>query len=385
MAVLEKLRGWGIVLSILVALPLLLFIIDPSQIMSAVQSFSSKYDVGKIGGKKVSYTEFQTETDRLSKVYEMISGNSTSGEEQQNQIREEVWNSYVMDNLFLKNARAAGINVGSKEIVDLASGENLSPIVQQLFGNKENVVDFVRSISEDESGRASVIWEYVKKQVSDAQYMSKYNSLFVNSDYLNSLTIARMISDNNITSDVEYVMVPYTFATDSTVVVSSEEIQKYYKDHKKDFSQKATREIEYTLFEVKPSDKDRAEARAAFEKLYDEFSTTDKVKAFIQQNSYYSYTDKYFKGGDLRSLNRQVDECVGGNDAGVSEIIEDGDNLYAVRILGTAQIPDNIDLSLIVLAGAKAKHDADSLLNVLKGGADFAAVAAENSLDQRSA
>ena len=147
MAVLEKLRGWGIVLSILVALPLLLFIIDPSQIMSAVQSFSSKYDVGKIGGKKVSYTEFQTETDRLSKVYEMISGNSTSGEEQQNQIREEVWNSYVMDNLFLKNARAAGINVGSKEIVDLASGENLSPIVQQLFGNKENVVDFVRSIS----------------------------------------------------------------------------------------------------------------------------------------------------------------------------------------------------------------------------------------------
>ena len=48
MAVLEKLRGWGIVLSILVALPLLLFIIDPSQIIQTVQSVSSKYDVGKI-------------------------------------------------------------------------------------------------------------------------------------------------------------------------------------------------------------------------------------------------------------------------------------------------------------------------------------------------
>ena len=44
MAVLEKLRGWGIVLSILVALPLLLFIIDPSQIIQTVQSVSSKYD-----------------------------------------------------------------------------------------------------------------------------------------------------------------------------------------------------------------------------------------------------------------------------------------------------------------------------------------------------
>ena len=74
MAVLEKLRGWGIVLSILVALPLLLFIIDPSQVMQAVQGLSSKYDVGRIGGKKVSYTEFQAETDRRSKIYEMITG-----------------------------------------------------------------------------------------------------------------------------------------------------------------------------------------------------------------------------------------------------------------------------------------------------------------------
>ena len=49
MAVLEKLRGWGIVLSILVALPLLLFIVDPTQIAQTVQSVSSKYDVGKIG------------------------------------------------------------------------------------------------------------------------------------------------------------------------------------------------------------------------------------------------------------------------------------------------------------------------------------------------
>ena len=325
MAVLEKLRGWGIVLSILVALPLLLFIIDPSQIMQAVQSLSSKYDVGNVGGKKVSYTEFQQETDRMSKIYEMISGSSTSGEEQQNQIREEVWNSYIMDNLFLKNARKAGINVGSKEIVDLTSGETLSPIIQQFFGNKENVVDFVRNLSSDESGRSAAIWDYVKKQVSDAQYMSKYNALFVNSDYVNTLTLGKMVADNNVTSDVEYVMVPFTFATDSTVVVSKEEIQKYYNAHKKDYKRDASRDIEYTLFEVKPSDKDRAEARAAYDKLYAEFSTTDNVKAFIQHNSDYSYTEKYFKGGDLRSVNRSVDEFVGSHDSGVSEVFADGD------------------------------------------------------------
>ena len=385
MAVLEKLRGWGIVLSILVALPLLLFIIDPSQIMSAVQSISSKYDVGKIAGKKVSYTEFQAETDRLSKIYEMISGNSTSGEEMQNQVREEVWNTYVTDYLFLKNARAAGINVGTKEIVSLTSGEDLSPIIQQFFGEKENVVDFVGNISSDESGRSGVIWDYIKKQVLDAQYMSKYNSLFVNSDYLNTLTLARMVADNNVTADVEYVMQPFTYVTDSTVVVSSQEIQKYYNEHKKDYRQKASRDIEYTVFEVKPSESDKAAQRAAFDKLYEEFTTTDNVKTFLQHNnSDYAYTEKYFKGGDLRSLNLNVDAFVGSHDSGVSEVIDDGDKLFAVRILGTAQVPDNVDLSLIILSG-NDRNKADSLLAVLKGGADFAAVAAEHSLDQRSA
>ncbi len=385
MAVLEKLRGWGIVLSILVALPLLLFIIDPSQVMQAVQGLSSKYDVGRIGGKKVSYTEFQAETDRLSKIYEMITGSSTSGEEQQDQVREEVWNSYIMDNLFLKNARAAGITVGFKESVDLASGENLSPVIQQFFGNKENVIEYVKNISTDESGRSSVLWDYIKKQATDAQYMSKYNALFVNGDYLNSLTLARMVSDNNVTADVDFVMVPYSYVTDSTVVVSKEEIQKYYNAHKKDFRTKASRNIEYALFEVRPSEKDVADARAAYEKLYEEFKATDNVKAFIQHNSDYSYSERYYKTGDLRSVNRGIEEFVSTNNAGVSDIIADGDKLFSVRILGTAQVPDNVDLSWIVLGGAKAQHDADSLLTALKGGADFAEVALENSLDRRSA
>ena len=133
MAVLEKLRGWGIVLSILVALPLLLFIIDPSQIIQTVQSVSSKYDVGKIGKKSVSYTDFQTEVDRFSRINELMSGNTSSSEQQQQQIRDAVWQRLVEENLFIKNAQAAGINVGKDEIMDLTNGENVSPVMASLF------------------------------------------------------------------------------------------------------------------------------------------------------------------------------------------------------------------------------------------------------------
>jgi peptidyl-prolyl cis-trans isomerase D len=168
MAVLEKLRGWGIVLSILVALPLLLFIIDPSQIIQTVQSVSSKYDVGKIAGKSISYSDFQQEVDSFSHINEMLSGNSSSSEQQQKQIRDAVWQRLVDENLFIKNAQAAGITVGKAEIKDLVSGDNVSPVIASLFTDangvfsKEALTNFLQKV-EDGDENSKAIWDYLRE------------------------------------------------------------------------------------------------------------------------------------------------------------------------------------------------------------------------------
>ena len=107
MAVLQKLRGWGIVLSLLVALPLLLFIIDPSQIMQTVQSVSSRNNVGKIGNKPVSYMDFQQDVDRFQNIAEIMTGNSASGEEAQKQARDAAWQENIDRYLFVPAAEAA--------------------------------------------------------------------------------------------------------------------------------------------------------------------------------------------------------------------------------------------------------------------------------------
>ena len=128
MAVLQKMRGWGIVLSILVALPLLLFIIDPQQIMQTVQSVSSKNDVGKIAGKAISYMDFQQDVDKFQTINEILTGNSTS-EEGQKQARDAAWQNLVDKNLFIPNAEKAGINVGHDEMIDLTTGDKPSPLI----------------------------------------------------------------------------------------------------------------------------------------------------------------------------------------------------------------------------------------------------------------
>ena len=390
MAVLEKLRGWGIVLSILVALPLLLFIIDPSQIIQTVQSVSSKYDVGKIAGKSVSYTDFQAEADRLSRINELMSGTSSSSEQQQQQIRNAAWQKFVDDNLFIKNAQSAGITVGKAELKDLLNGETISPVIASLFVDENGsfssarLVDFVQTVEDgDENARA--IWNYLQESVLTNQYYTKYNALFLNSNVENALQVNNAIADNNTTANVEFVMVPFTYATDTTVVVSDKEIADYYNNHKKFFEQKASRDIEYVVFQVVPSAEDIAAANDEFVKMYDEFSATDNMRAFLQRNSDTQWSDRWYKAGDLRSVNADLDTFVSEHNEGVSPVINADNTFYAGRIMATATMPETVTIRhMMFQTNEDGQHLADSLLDVLKKGGNFTALAEEYSLDRGS-
>ena len=390
MAVLEKLRGWGIVLSILVALPLLLFIIDPSQIIQTVQSVSSKYDVGKIAGKSVSYTDFQSEADRFSRINELMTGTTSNSEQQQQQLRNAVWQKFIDQNLFIKNAQAAGITVGKAEMVDLMNGESVSPVIASVFtdanGNFSSaaLVDFVQTV-EDGDENAKAIWNYLQESVMTAQYYNKYNSLFLNSNVENALQVNKAIAENNTTANVDFVMVPFSYATDTTVVVTDKEIADYYNNHKKFFEQKAARDIEYVVFQVVPSAEDIAAANDEFVKLYDEFTTTDNMRAFLQRNSDTQWSDRWYKAGDLRSVNSDLDTFVSENNEGVSPVISANNTFYAGRIMASATMPETVTIRhMMFQTNEDGQHLADSLLDVLRKGGNFTALAEEYSLDRGS-
>ena len=390
MAVLEKLRGWGIVLSILVALPLLLFIIDPSQIIQTVQSVSSKYDVGKIGGESVSYTDFQQEFDRYSKVSEMLSGTSSTSEQQQKQIRDAVWQKFVDHNLFIKNAQAGGIYVGKAELKDLVNGANVSPIIASLFtdanGNfsQDALTGFLQNVADGEES-SQAIWDYLQDAVTTNQYYNKYNALFANSNIENAIQVNRAIADNNTTADVDFVMVPFSYATDTTIVVSDKEIRDFYDNHKKFFEQKASRDIEYVVFQVVPSAEDIAAANAEFVKLYDEFTVTDNMRAFLQRNSDSQWSDRWYKAGDLRSVNADLDTFVSEHNEGVSPVISADNTFYAGRIMASATMPETVTVRhMMFQTNEDGQHLADSLLGVLRKGGNFSALAEEFSLDRGS-
>ena len=394
MAALETIRTkFGIGASLIIAFGLLLFLVNPSDIIQTVQSASTKYDVGKINGKRITYTDFDQKVKEFSEVREMLTGTSASSEEIQRQTRETAWQNMVDEYLVIPTIEKAGIRVGQEEQKDLWIGESISPVLLSLgMFNDENgaystatVHDFMENVAADESGRGILLRNYLQNAVRSTRYNEKYNALFGASAYVNSLEQKNAVAENNTTAAVDFVMAPNTYyPMDSTIVVSGSEIKKFYNAHKENFKQNATRDIEYVVYEVKPSAADIAAQNDDFASLYEEFAAAENVRAFLQRNSDRQWSDAWVKEGDLRSVNRDVDAFVAANKSGVSPVYTSGETFYAARIMENANVPDSVYVRHIMFQGTDARHMADSIMGVLKKG-NFSALATLYSADKGNA
>ena len=369
MAVLETIRvKLGILITVLIAVALLSFIIDPSTLQSVSSSMSSKYDVGEINGKSISYTDFQADVDKFTTINEVITGSSVQNEQQQVSIRNAAWQSLIDKHLFVKNAKAAGLAVGEEEMVDIISGDiasnviSMNPAFCDENGNfsKEALLQFISYVDSDESGRLKLYWNYLQNAAQTQQYYAKYMSLFAQSNFVNSLMLAEQVAENNNTFDVEFVMVPFGFENDSTIVVSDSEIRKYYDSHKKFYKQQASRDIEYVVFEVTPSAEDIAAANQALVAVYDDFASTENMKSFLLANSDRQLDNTWYKEGQLNRVSKAVNDFAFGKNATVSEVIENGDSFLAVRVMEEAMVPDSVYVKYV----PANSENVDSLLTV---------------------
>ena len=369
MAVLETIRvKFGVVITVLIAVALLSFIVDPSTLQSVTASMSSKYDVGEIDGKAISYTEFQEEVDKYTTLTELMSGSSVQNEQQQLSIRNTAWESLVNKYLFVKNAQKAGLSVGEEEMLAIISGEIDSPLISQnpMFFDengqfsKDRLVQFLGSIDSDATGGLKLYWDNLQSTAQTQQYYAKYMSLFTQSDIVNNLQLTDALAGNNNTFNVEFVMVPFGYAKDTTIVVADADIKKYYESHTKFYKQQAGRDIEYVVYEVKPSTADIAAANDAIAKVYDEFTTTANMKSFLLANSDRKFDNTWYKAGELNKISRDVNEFVFNGEAAVSQVMANGNTFSAVRVLESAMVPDSVYVKCV----PATSENVDSLLNV---------------------
>ena len=114
MATLQKIRSKGPLLLIVIGIALLAFILGDA--WRLIRPNQGVQYIGSIDGKKISAMDFQNELESYSEVVRFSTGLQDFTEEQNNQIKDEVWSVLVRRTIIEKETEAIGLKVTDAEI-----------------------------------------------------------------------------------------------------------------------------------------------------------------------------------------------------------------------------------------------------------------------------
>jgi len=398
MATLEKLRNRaGVLLAVVIGIALFSFIlgdfIKPGKSIFA----NSEHELAKIAGKSIPYQLYQGKVEEIYEINKLFTGKNNLDEQTSENLREQVWQQLVRENVMDDQYNDLGLALHPDELFDMVQGRNIHPMIQQLFGNpqtgevkKEAIIQFLKRMDEDPSGRQKTIWLYVENEIKTERIFTKYTNLIRKGLYATNLETRRSINDKNTKVDFAYVNKPYSSISDSLVKYTQSDLDKYYNSHKQDYEQKATRDIEYVIFPIRPSEEDNKIVEEWINKIKGEFQNAPDAKQYATLNSDTPFDGKNYKDGELPKdynnwafLAKQSD---------MMGPIYDGNSYKLIRLASINYLPDSVKVRHILISPKektqesvnKAKASADSLLAVLKKGGSFEKLAKEYSSDPGS-
>lgn len=397
MATLQKIRSKGPLLVIVIGLALFAFIAGDA--WKVLQPHQGKQDVGEVNGEVLSAQDYQKMVDELSEVIKMTNGLNSLTEDQLNNVKDQVWQSYVNNKLIAEQAKKLGLKVTDAEIQAIIDQGTHPLLMQTPFRNpqtgmfdkdmlKKFLVDYANLDASKMPAqyveyyqKMGAFWKFVEKTLAESTLAQKYQNLVTKSLISNPVSAEDAFKSRTEQSDLLLAGVPYSSISDSTIQVSDSEIKDRYNEKKEQFKQLVeTRDIRYIDVKVVPSDADRK----AVEKEVTEYSnqlanTTTDYGTFIRSTgSSVNYSDV--------PVNKTVfpaDVAARLDSTGVNEVYgpyynQTDDSYNAFKVLAKVSSPDSIQFRQIQVYAdteEKTKTLADSIYNALKGGADFAAIA----------
>jgi peptidyl-prolyl cis-trans isomerase D len=163
----------------------------------------------------------------------------------------------------------------------------------------------------------------------------------------------------------------------------------YYAKHKENYKRTALRNIEYITFDVVPSEDDIKLTEQWINKTKEEFATAPDPVQYINSTADSKHVGFFIP---LSSVPENIKDFSKKEDLKTvfGPYIENGSYKVA-KLIAVANRPDSVHVRHILLSTSKTrtleadKHEADSLIKLIKSGTPFEALAMANSDDQGSA
>ena len=396
MATLQTIRSKGPLLVVVIGLALFAFIAGDA--WKVLQPHQGKQDVGEINGKTLTAQEYQKMVDEYAEVIKLTQGLNSLNDDQLTQVKDQVWQSYVNNQLIAAEAKKLGLTVSDAEIQAIIE-EGTHPLLMQTpFRNpqtgafdkdmlKKFLVDYANLGKSQMPAqyveyyqKMGAFWNFIEKTLRQTALAEKYQNLLAKSLISNSVSAEDAFASRTNQTDVLLAAVPYSSINDSTITVSNEEIKALYNKKKETFEQPVeTRNIKYIDVLVTPSDEDRKEVLDEVTEYSTQLANVADMSTFVRStNSVVPFSEVVVNKTVLpNDIVARLDSVKLGEVYGPYYNQAD-DSYNAFRILAKQTAPDSIQFRQIQVYAdteAKTKTLADSIFTALKGGADFAELA----------
>lgn len=381
MATLQKIRNRGTLLMLIVGLALFAFIIGDAVRNSSSYFGNSENMVGEVDGEPISYMDYRKKITEDIQQAEQQRGRVSTQE--RDMLEAQAWNQMVEKIILGKSQEDLGIVVTTNELSHIFT-KKTDDVVKRAFGDADEAT-IAKQISDVENGPSNsakkqfqMFTEYVKQK----RLKDKFFSLI--SKGLDRNVLLSKVASTAGKVDFSYVRKDYSTIPDSTITVTDDEIKAYYNENKTLFKQVSSRDISYVKIEVVPSAEDLEFSRKSFAETKEKFAQSKNPMRFASVNSEIKPDTRYLKKSEIRDV-ALVDYVFSGKDE-VFGPYGSGYTMRLARVVDRKVMPDSVKASHILLRTTKTvKKLADSIMQALNSGADFAVLAKKYSEDKNSA
>jgi peptidyl-prolyl cis-trans isomerase D len=395
MALINKIRERSGIAVVVIAASLILFIVG-GDILGSQALFGGSQTVGEIAGETIDYKDFQLKLDQARQAFEAQSGRAASEAEQQS-LREQVWNQYLIDYAYKKEFDALGLKVSNEELVDMVQGNNVSPAVQQSFTNpqtgvfdKTQVITYLKNLKNLQPEQQQA-WQNFEKSLAQDRLRQKYENLLRLGSYVTRAEAEKEYQAQTTKASLRYLFVPFYSVVDTTIKVTDSQLEDYLSKHKDEYKGFDSRTIQYVSFSMVPTKEDSVELYNRIKDLARGLATSTSDSTFARLNSDVP-TKLYWSLSEMPDqLKAAVKTFIPGS---VNGPYREGNTYYIYKYGGTKQdTAYTVKASHILIraegtsdsAKAVARTKAAGLLAQLQAGANFEQLATTNSADPGSA
>ena len=350
--------------------------------------------VGKIGGDKIHYQEFEKRYETLLENFKKNQKKENVDPNSQEMIREQAWGMFINEKILTKEYEKIGISCSAQELYDMCTGKNPHQQVKQAFTDPKTgtfdantVVRFLKDLPNREENIQRE-WRTFEDAMREERIGEKFKNIVKFGINVTSEEAKRNFEESARSASIRFVRLDYNTIPDTAVKFEDSDLSNYYDNNKFKYKQAETiRKVEYITFDVSPSAEDRSLVQNWINAKKDEFASAANGISYVNQNSDAPFDSSFHAKGTLSPL---IDSVLFNASMGaIAGPYEENSSLNIAKLVGEKLISDSVKARHILIKienndTAKALAKADSLKNAIKKGSKFDMLAMMFSQDPGS-